>query len=61
MKIAAAHALADYVTRPQKNRILPPVLDREVVKAVSRAVIAAANRERVCTHAHLIHPGMNAR
>src|SRR5512136_1034463 len=42
MKVAAAHALADFVTHPQKNRILPPVLDRDVVKAVSRAVSAAA-------------------
>lgn len=42
MKVAAAHALADYVARPQKNRILPPVLDRDVVRAVSRAVSAAA-------------------
>ena len=42
MKVAAAHALADYVTHPQKNRILPPVLDRDVVKAVSLAVSAAA-------------------
>jgi malate dehydrogenase (oxaloacetate-decarboxylating) len=42
MKVAAAHALADYVAHPQKNRILPPVLDRNVVKAVSRAVSAAA-------------------
>lgn len=42
MKVAAAHALADYVIHPQKNRILPPVLDRDVVKAVSRAVSAAA-------------------
>lgn len=42
MKVAAAHALADYVTHPQKNRILPPILDRNVVKAVSRAVSAAA-------------------
>lgn len=42
MKVAAAHALADYVVHPQKNRILPPVLDRDVVKAVARAVSAAA-------------------
>jgi len=42
MKVAAAHALADYVSHPQKNRILPPVLDRDVVKAVARAVSAAA-------------------
>jgi malate dehydrogenase (oxaloacetate-decarboxylating) len=42
MKVAAAHALADYVTHPVKNRILPSVLDRGVVKAVARAVSAAA-------------------
>ncbi|NMB80113.1 MAG: NADP-dependent malic enzyme [Methanomicrobiales archaeon] len=42
MKIAAAHALADFVPRPQKNRILPPVLDRDVVDAVAQAVSAAA-------------------
>ena len=42
MKIAAAHALADYVIHPKKNRILPPILDRDVVKAVARAVSAAA-------------------
>lgn len=42
MKVAAAHALADYVIHPHKNRILPPVLDREVVRAVARAVRAAA-------------------
>jgi malate dehydrogenase (oxaloacetate-decarboxylating) len=42
MKVAAAHALADYVSHPQKNRILPPVLDRDVVRAVARAVSAAA-------------------
>jgi len=42
MKVAAAHALADYVSHPQKNRILPPVLDRDVVRAVARAVSTAA-------------------
>ncbi|NLD56711.1 MAG: NADP-dependent malic enzyme [Methanomicrobiales archaeon] len=42
MKVAAAHALADYVTHPHKNRILPPLLDRDVVRAVARAVSAAA-------------------
>ncbi|MCK9580616.1 MAG: NADP-dependent malic enzyme [Methanoregula sp.] len=42
MKVAAAHALADYVLHPQKNRILPPVLDRDVVTAVAKAVSAAA-------------------
>ena len=42
MKVAAAHALAEYVTHPQKNRILPTVLDRDVVTAVAKAVSAAA-------------------
>ena len=44
MKIAAVHALAGYVKRPRKDRILPPVLNRGVVKAVARAVSEAAKR-----------------
>jgi malate dehydrogenase (oxaloacetate-decarboxylating) len=42
MKVAAAHALADYVKRPRRDRILPAVLDRKVVTAVARAVSEAA-------------------
>lgn len=42
MKVAAAHALADYVVHPLKNRILPPILDRGVVKAIAKDVSAAA-------------------
>ena len=42
MKVAAAHALAGYVKQPQKNRILPKILDRGVVAAVAKAVSAAA-------------------
>ncbi|MEI7855918.1 MAG: NADP-dependent malic enzyme [Methanomicrobiales archaeon] len=42
MKVAAAHALADYVKLPQKDCILPQVLDRDVVTAVARAVSEAA-------------------
>jgi malate dehydrogenase (oxaloacetate-decarboxylating) len=42
MKVAAAHALAAFVKRPQKNRILPQVLNRQVVKAVAHAVSSAA-------------------
>jgi len=42
MKVAAAHALANFVKRPQKDRILPQVLNRRVVKAVAHAVSAAA-------------------
>jgi malate dehydrogenase (oxaloacetate-decarboxylating) len=43
MKVAAAHALAGFVKRPQKERILPQVLNRRVVKTVASAVSAAAN------------------
>jgi malate dehydrogenase (oxaloacetate-decarboxylating) len=42
MKVAAAHALADYVRRPRKDRILPTVLNRDVVRAVALAVREAA-------------------
>jgi malate dehydrogenase (oxaloacetate-decarboxylating) len=42
MKVAAAHALAGFVRRPQKERILPQVLNRRVVKAIAHAVSAAA-------------------
>ena len=42
MKVAAAHALANYVKRPRKDRILPRVLNRDVVKAVAAAVRTAA-------------------
>jgi malate dehydrogenase (oxaloacetate-decarboxylating) len=42
MKVAAAHALADYVKRPRRNRILPAILNRGVVTAVAQAVSEAA-------------------
>jgi malate dehydrogenase (oxaloacetate-decarboxylating) len=42
MKVAAAHALAGFVKRPQKDRILPQVLNRRVVKVVAHAVSTAA-------------------
>ncbi|MGD0079477.1 MAG: NADP-dependent malic enzyme [Methanoregula sp.] len=42
MKVAAAHALAGYVRRPQKDRILPQILNRNVVTAVAKAVSEAA-------------------
>ncbi len=42
MKVAAAHALAGFVRRPQKERILPQVLNRRVVKVIAHAVSAAA-------------------
>ena len=42
MKVAAAHALADFVKRPHKDRILPQVLNRSAMKSVACAVSAAA-------------------
>jgi malate dehydrogenase (oxaloacetate-decarboxylating) len=42
MKIAAAHAIAGFVRRPRKDRLLPQILDRKVVRAVARAVSQAA-------------------
>ena len=44
MKIAAAHAIAEYVGDPKADRILPDPLNRGVVGAVSDAVAAAAVR-----------------
>jgi malate dehydrogenase (oxaloacetate-decarboxylating) len=42
MKIAAAHAIADYLPHPTRDRILPNILDKGVTKAVATAVAAAA-------------------
>lgn len=42
MKIAAAHAIAGYVAKPQRDRILPNILDKEVTRVVARAVADAA-------------------
>ena len=42
MKVAAAHALAGYIKRPHRGRLLPQVLNRNVVKAVAQAVSEAA-------------------
>lgn len=42
MKLAAARALADYVTEPTTTRILPDVLDAEAQIAVAKAVQKAA-------------------
>ena len=44
MKVAAAHAIADYVPRPRHDRILPNILDKGVTKAVAAAVAQAAVR-----------------
>ncbi|MDD1679183.1 MAG: NADP-dependent malic enzyme [Methanomicrobiales archaeon] len=42
MKVAAAHAIADYVPKPHREHIVPPLLDREVSKNVAEAVKEAA-------------------
>lgn len=42
MKVAAAHALASFVRFPRKDRLLPRVLNRKVVKIVAAAVSSAA-------------------
>jgi malate dehydrogenase (oxaloacetate-decarboxylating) len=42
MKIAAAHAIANYIKKPRKDRILPNILDRKVTHAVAKAVAVAA-------------------
>lgn len=44
MKIAAAHAIADSIPRPQRDHVLPNILDKEVTKAVAKAVSAAAEK-----------------
>jgi malate dehydrogenase (oxaloacetate-decarboxylating) len=43
MKVAAAHALAGYVKRPARDHVMPPVLDKSVVKVVAAAVSSAAH------------------
>ena len=52
MKVAAAHALAGFVKNPQKDRILPQVLNRRVVKTVASAVSAAANTSGCAREIH---------
>jgi malate dehydrogenase (oxaloacetate-decarboxylating) len=52
MKVAAAHALAGFVKKPQKDRILPQVLNRRVVKTVASAVSAAANTSGCAREIH---------
>ncbi len=42
MKIAAAHAIANCVAKPQRDRIMPNILDKDVTKAVAKAVADAA-------------------
>ena len=42
MKIAAAHAIASCVAKPQRDRIMPNILDKDVTKAVAKAVAEAA-------------------
>jgi malate dehydrogenase (oxaloacetate-decarboxylating) len=44
MKIAAAHAIAQFIKKPQKDNIMPNILDREVTRVVTKAVAAAAKK-----------------
>ena len=47
MKIAAAHALANMVTNPTEDNILPNPLDLSVAPIVAQAVANAAIAENV--------------
>ena len=42
MKIAAAHAIANFVKKPQREQIMPSILDKAVTRAVAKAVEGAA-------------------
>jgi len=42
MKIAAAHAIANSVKKPQRDQIMPSILDKAVTRAVAKAVERAA-------------------
>ncbi|MDD1707299.1 MAG: NADP-dependent malic enzyme [Methanoregulaceae archaeon] len=42
MKVAAAHAIADYVSKPHREYIVPSLLNREVTRDVAAAVKEAA-------------------
>jgi malate dehydrogenase (oxaloacetate-decarboxylating) len=44
MKISAAHALADYVKKPSREKILPNILDKNVTRSVAAAVRESAIR-----------------
>jgi malate dehydrogenase (oxaloacetate-decarboxylating) len=44
MKIAAAHAIAGCVPRPHGERIMPSILDKNVTRAVAKAVAEAAEQ-----------------
>jgi malate dehydrogenase (oxaloacetate-decarboxylating) len=46
MKIAAAHAIADYVSKPHRDRIMPNILDKGVTTTVAAAVAKAAEECR---------------
>ena len=45
MKIAAAHALADAVVEPTRERVLPDTLDRSVAPRIAAAVIKAYKQQ----------------
>jgi len=45
MKVRAAYALANYIKKPTKNKILPSVLDKNVTKEVAKEVAKAVEKE----------------
>lgn len=47
MKIAVAKALAGMIKKPQADKIVPSVLDKNVVKIVSRAVAKSAISDKI--------------
>ncbi len=47
MKLAAAHALADYVKAPRRDQVLPDPLDKQVAEVVAEAVAQKALEQGV--------------
>ena len=47
MKLAAAKALADYIKKPTRNRVIPTVMDKAVTKKIALAVKKAAVDSKV--------------
>jgi malate dehydrogenase (oxaloacetate-decarboxylating) len=47
MKLSAAEAIANSVKKPNKNKILPKVTDKSVVKLIAKAVMSKQKRRKV--------------
>ncbi len=48
MKLSAAEAIANSVKKPHKNKILPKVTDKSVVKLIAKAVMNKQKRRKAC-------------